>query len=333
MTSLSVVVPVFNSDRSLVELADRLHACLPGVVDSFEIVFVNDGGAPSSWVAIRDLTTRYTNVTGIALSRNYGQHNALLAGIRAASGDVIATMDDDLQHPPEVLPDLLAALTDDVDLVYGHPVEENHEWWRNASSRLTKAAMAASLGPDVAEKAGAFRVFRSRLRAAFADTTDPFVSIDVLLSWATNRVAAVPVPLVERPYGRSNYSFRKLVRHAANMVTGYSTTPVRFGTDLGFGFSFLGVAILVVVLANYLIHGAAVPGFAFLASLIAVMSGAQLFALGVLGEYLGRIHFRTMRKPPYAIRSTVRSSAIRDPSETIQDLPCPQLPPDEVDRL
>ena len=149
----------------------------------------------------------------------------------------------------------------------------------------------------------AFRVFRTQLRQAFHDYESPFVSIDVLLTWATNRFGAVPVRHDPRKLGTSNYTIRKLLIHALNMMTGFSIVPLQIASVTGFVFTLFGFAVLIQVIGRYLIEGGAVPGFPFLASVIAIFSGAQLFALGIIGEYLARVHSRSMGRPTYAIRS------------------------------
>jgi len=309
LPTVSVVVPVYNSREALPELIERLVPVLRAVASDWEVILVNDGSVDGSWTVVETLARTVPGVRGVDLTRNFGQHNALLAGIRLATHELIVTMDDDLQQPPEEIPNLLMALTDDVDLVYGVASEEEHNFWRNASSRVAKAAMAMSMGATTAKMVSAFRVFRTDLRNSFQTTADPFVSIDVLLSWVTVRVVPAAVHMEQRRYGASNYTFRKLARHAINMATGYSTVPLRLVTWVGLGFALIGVAIFFYVVAIFVVEGGSVPGFPFLASVIAVLSGAQLFALGIIGEYLGRMHFRSMQRPAYAVRVEVAGDA------------------------
>ena len=169
-----------------------------------------------------------------------------------------------------------------------------------------------SLGTDVARHASAWRVFRTTIRTAFREYRSPFVSIDVLLAWGTSSFAWIPLRHEPRTVGESNYSVRMLVRHAINMLTGFSTLPLQLASWVGFGFTFFGVVILGYVLIRYAIVGESVPGFPFLASVIAIFSGAQLFSLGIVGEYLARIHFRTMDRPPYAVRTARRGGRVGD---------------------
>jgi undecaprenyl-phosphate 4-deoxy-4-formamido-L-arabinose transferase len=265
---------------------------------------------------ICQLAQEHDCVRGVNLMRNYGQHNALLCGIRAAEHEVVVTMDDDLQNPPEEIPRLLDKLAEGYDVVYGTPEKEQHGLWRDMASVITKLALQSAMGVSIARNVGAFRVFRTQLREAFASYQSPFVSIDVLLTWGTTRFAAIPVRHDIRKEGLSNYTFRKLVTHALNMITGFSVVPLQLASFTGFVFTCFGLVVLVYVIGRYLLLGSSVPGFAFLASIIAIFSGAQLFALGIIGEYLARMHQRTMERPVYTVRSTTET---RRRPENIKD--------------
>jgi undecaprenyl-phosphate 4-deoxy-4-formamido-L-arabinose transferase len=300
--SVSAVIPVYNSEKSLPEVVARLHRVLRAECDSFEILLVNDGSRDRSQEALERLSREFPHVRGINLSRNYGQHNALLCGLRAAQYPVIVTLDDDLQHPPEHIPRLLRTLEDGHDVVYGTPEREAHSGWRVAGSRFMKWVLRRVLNVPSGGGISAFRVFRTSLRDAFHDYRSPHVMIDVLLSWGTTRFTAVSVPHQLRHSGASNYTLPRLVAHAVYLLTGFSTVPLRLASWVGFGSMIFGLLVLAWVLGNYAIRGTSQPGFPFLASIIAIFSGAQLFALGILGEYMVQIHFRLMDKPPYVIR-------------------------------
>lgn len=301
--SLSVVIPVYNGAATLPALIERLVPVARAAGAPYEIILVNDGSRDNSWSTIESLTRRQPEIRGIDLMRNYGQHNALLCGIRASRHDLIVTIDDDLQQPPEEIPQLLAKLADGYDVVYGKPARERHGLWRNIGSRIGKAALATATGGEVALMVSAFRAFRSTVKPAFEEYRSPLFSIDVLLTWATTSFAVVPVHAEPRRSGGSNYRFRSLVRHAMNLMTGFSLIPLQMATLVGFTFTLFGLAVLAFVLGRFLISGATVAGFPFLASIIAIFSGAQLFALGILGEYLGRMHMRTMDRPAYIVRT------------------------------
>jgi glycosyltransferase involved in cell wall biosynthesis len=300
---ISIVVPVYRSEALIRLLVERLHTVCNSLSQPFEIILVNDGSPDDTWQEISALAGQYPNIHGIDLMRNYGQHNALLCGLRAARYGVIVTLDDDLQNPPEEIPALLAKLDEGYEVVYGSPVRGAHNRMRRVASWLTKVVLQHGMGAPNATAVSSFRAIRTPVRDAFQNYASPDVSIDVLLTWGASRFASVPVRHDARASGNSNYSFMKLVTHAFSLVTGFSLLPLQLATWLGFAFTLIGLIIATYVLFNFLIHGAAVPGFTFLACLIAIFSGVQLFALGMIGEYLARVHFRTMGRPSYMIRS------------------------------
>lgn len=181
---------------------------------------------------------------------------------------------------------------------------EQHGFLRDQASRITKLALQGAMGAETARRVSTFRLFRTPVREAFAPYRGPYVSIDVLLTWGTTRFSHTTVRHDPRRVGRSTYTLRKLVAHAFTMMTGFSTLPLQLASLVGFVFTFFGLLVLGYVLGTWLVNGSAVPGFAFLASIVALFSGAQLFALGIMGEYLARMHFRTMDRPSYLVRET-----------------------------
>src|SRR5437899_11500037 len=217
---------------------------------------------------------------------------------------MIVTIDDDLQNPPAEIPRLLEKLEQGYDVVYGIPEHERHGILRDLASRMTKLVLQNAMGAEIARNISAFRIFRTQVREAFQQYRGPFVSIDVLLTWGTTRFGALTVRHDSRRVGISGYTMRKLIAHALNMMTGFSVLPLQLASVTGFTFTVFGLLTLAFVISRYLIYGSPVPGFPFLASIIAVFSGAQLFALGIIGEYLARMHFRMMDRPAYTVRST-----------------------------
>jgi len=297
----------------LPDLVRELEPVLKIATASYELILVDDGSSDATWEVIEALAQGRDWIKGVRLMRNYGQHNALLCGIRRARYELILTMDDDLQHPPEEIPKLLKQLGPETDVVYGTPAVEQHGLWRDIATQVTKFALQSAMGAPIARKAGAFRVFRTQLRDAFATYDAPYVSVDVLLTWATTRFDAIKVRHQPRAIGASNYTFRKLVVHALNMLTGFSTWPLRLASMIGFFFTLVGTLALFYVIGRFLITGGSVPGFPFLASMIAIFSGAQLFALGIMGEYLGRMHARSMQQPTYTVRAIAERHSINAP--------------------
>jgi undecaprenyl-phosphate 4-deoxy-4-formamido-L-arabinose transferase len=196
-------------------------------------------------------------------------------------------------------------LDEGYDVVYGTPQKEQHGLLRDFASRATKLGLQSAMGAETARKVSAFRAIRAAVREAFKSYQNPYVNIDVLLTWGTTKFAAVVVRHEPRLHGDSKYTVFKLLTHALNMVTGFSTAPLRLASLVGFACTLFGLCTLVYVLGRLILVGGGVPGFPFLASAIAIFSGAQLFALGIIGEYLARMHFRMMERPTYAVREYV----------------------------
>ena len=299
---LSIVVPVYRGESLVEPLVERLNRSLPGFAEQYEIILVNDGSPDRSWEVIETLARKHPWVKGIRLMRNYGQHNATLCGVRQAQYEVTVTMDQDLQHPPEEIPVLLAELEKGFDVVYGAPKKLPQGFFRNLLTANIKRILANVMGVPSVKNISAFRAFRTHLREAFGNFQSPTLTIDVLLSWGTTRFASVQVDIAEAR--ESNYNFASLVKAAVLILTGYSTLPLRLASWIGFVMTVFGLGVFVYVMVVYFTAGS-LPGFPFLASIIALFSGAQLFALGIFGEYLARIFDRIMDRPPYVIHQVL----------------------------
>ena len=300
--NLSVVVPVYKGETLIEPLVSQISHTLPAFAEEYEIILVNDGSPDDSWSVIQRLARQYPCVRGIRMMRNYGQHNATLCGARAARYEVTVTMDQDLQHPPEEIPRLLVKLSEGFDVVYGSPRKLPQSLWRNLMTAGIKWILAKVIGLPAVRNVSAFRVFRTQLREAFVNFQSPSLILDVLLSWGTTRFTSVDVNIGHAQ--RTNYNFKMLVRAAMLILIGYSTLPLRFASWVGFMMTLFGVGVFIYVLVIYFTAGS-LPGFPFLASIIALFSGAQLFGLGIFGEYLARMFDRSMDKPSYVVHETV----------------------------
>jgi undecaprenyl-phosphate 4-deoxy-4-formamido-L-arabinose transferase len=300
--SVSVVVPCYRSAQTLGPLVERLLPVLDELGREHEVLLVVDGSPDDTWDVAAALAEKHRAVRALRLSRNYGQHNALLAGIRRARFDTTVTMDDDLQHPPEEIPKLLAALDESNELAYGVSRVEEHGFARSAASRAVKWTLLRGVAIESADSISAFRAFHTYLRDAFEGLSGRDINLDVALSWATTRAVGVTVDMQERTVGRSNYTTKLLVRHAINMILGYSAAPLRFVIYLGLGCGALGVLLLAVILVQYFTGATSVAGYTTIVSVVAIFSSAQLVALGVLGEYIARIHSSGVGRPTYVVR-------------------------------
>ncbi|MFM8269030.1 MAG: glycosyltransferase family 2 protein [Pseudomonadota bacterium] len=304
--SLSVVIPVYRSEKSLPELVRRLYEVLNFCASDYEIILVNDGSPDNSWQVIKRLSREFSHVVGLNLSRNFGQHNALLAGIKTAKHELIVTLDDDLQNPPEEIPLLLEKISEGFDVVYGVARIRKDSLFRKWASFGTRLALSSISGGSAARYASSYRVFDSKLKETFKNVGGGHLSIDAILGWGTTSFGHVHVKHEPRKEGASNYRLGKLLLHSITMLTGYSTIPLRMASLIGLIFLGFGFCVLAWVLGRFLITGQSVPGFPFLASIVTLFSGAQLFSLGIIGEYIGSMHFRVMDRPTYLISESTK---------------------------
>lgn len=305
LEGVSVVIPVYRSEKILPLLVKELATVLPTLGMDFEVILVNDGSPDGSWDVILEEQAEWAWLRGVNLMRNYGQHNATLCGIREARYAITVTMDDDLQHPPREIYKLLEELErGKQDVVYGVARKRAQVWWKSWSSSLVKRSVAWVMGARNVQDIGAFRAFRTDLRRAFDDFRGSDILVDVLLSWGTAKFSSVEVDEAEREIGQSNYGFFKLIKVTFLVLTSFTTVPLRFASILGLLFTLFGIGVFIYVLVIYCAFGS-LPGFPFLASVISIFSGAQLFALGIIGEYLARVFERTGGKHPYTIARRV----------------------------
>ena len=299
LPGVSIVVPVFQSTTSLPVLLRGVRQALAD--RPLEFILVDDGSGAATRATLRELAGQ-EGVTVLRLGRNSGQHAALLAGIRSAEHPLTVTIDDDLQHPPDMIPRLLQTLErEGTDVVYGWSPFPAQKWWRRVGSATIRRILSTALDVPSAANMSAFRAFRTRLRDGFAEPLGPGVSIDALLGWSTSNFSFVEVDHQPRAEGTTGYNLRRLFRFAIDTLTGYSVLPLRLVSFIGIASSLLGFALLAYVLIGFMFRGSPVAGFPFLASVIAIFSGLQMLALGIIGEYLGRMHLRIQRRPTYVI--------------------------------
>jgi len=304
---VSIVIPVYRSAPTLRDLVGRLMAVLRGMQVTFEIVLVDDGSPDDSWRVLCELHEQHPeHVITVQLMRNFGQHNALMCGFRQSTGRWIITMDDDLQNPPEEIPRLLEAMQDgQYDLVYGRYAQKQHHRWRNLSSVVVNAFYRCVFQSRVTVTS--FRIIRRELLETIFPYRLNFTFIDGLLAWNTQRVGEVDVTHVPRQSGRSGYSISKLILLALNLFTNFSLLPLQLVTLTGLTTAAAGIAAALFFLARYCVSSITVPGYASTITAVLVLGGLQLLSLGILGEYLGRIHLNVNRKPQYVERQVLRT--------------------------
>lgn len=307
---VSIVVPVYGGSTALPELCSRLDAAMRTAGLSYEVILVDDRGQAEAWSVISTVAARHPQVRGLRLGRNFGQHAATICGISYARGKWIVTMDDDLEHPPESVPALLAAGNDDYPLIYGVFEKRTHATYRNLSSELMRRMLKRAF-PDLNEDYCSFRA----IHAPLAKQLDRFgfnrPYIDGMLSWLTSSTRSVSVPHEQRQHGESTYTMRKLLSHAANIFVTFSYLPLRIATFGGAGLAAISFLYLMYVIYGRLTGGITDPGYASLMSVVLFACGIQLLILGVVGEYVGRLMGATFRRPVYVVDSEVGNSHVR----------------------
>lgn len=296
----SVVIPVYNSETTLEELFSCLQSVFKTVNEEYEIIFIDDGSQDKSWQKLESLHNRDKRVKIIQLMRNFNQHNALMCGFHYVQGEYVITMDDDLQNPPEEIPKLINKIKEGYDLVYGEYISKKHNLYRNMGSLLIQTVYKKIF--KVQNNLTAFRIVKRQLVQSILRYKKNYVFIDGLLAWNTKNIGKVRVLHHERKHSKSGYGFRKLFTLSFNMITNFSIIPLQVISLLGMGFAFFGFSMAVFFLAKKIIFDISVTGFSSLIIAITIFAGIQLLTLGLIGEYLGRVHININNKPQFVIR-------------------------------
>lgn len=303
---LSIVVPVYRGAATVGKLVEALSALKPA--GGIEIVLVNDGSPDDSGDVCRRLAeTASVPLTYIEHARNFGEHNAVLTGLRHARGAYIINMDDDLQNPPEEVIRLYDhARLGGWDVVYTRYAKKEHEGWRNLGSKFANKVADSLLDKPKGLYLSSFRCMSAMVAREVVKYTGPYPYIDGLIMQVTQRIASIEVAHYPRAEGRSNYTMRRLVRLWLNLATNFSILPLRFATMAGVAMGALGflLALVVVIEALFFVTPS---GWASIMVLILLVSGAQFILLGLLGEYVGRAFLSANGKPQGVVREVIQA--------------------------
>jgi glycosyltransferase involved in cell wall biosynthesis len=302
---LSIVIPVYNSEQLLPELLRRIVGAMAaqGAVPAYEVILVNDCSRDRSWEMIEQACERYPGVRGINLRTNSGQHNAIMAGLRGASGAAIVVMDDDLQHAPEDIGKLYAKLHEGHDLCYAAFSDPKHKRWKILGSAFRDLTAAALLGVPRGIRISSFKAMTAEIAREIVRYEGPFPYVDGLALMTTRNVANVELEHHPRADGRSNYGLRESIFLWTKVAMNFSVLPLRVASWLGLGFAALGFLFAVFLVVQQLAFDRIpVPGWVSLVVVILIVGGVQLLALGAIGEYLGRAYLHLNGKPQYVIK-------------------------------
>lgn len=299
----SIVIPVYNSETTLDKLFARLRAVFKTIPEDFEIIFINDGSKDESWQKLKALRDKDNRIKIIQLMRNFGQHNALMCGFRFVNGDYVITLDDDLQTPPEEIPKLVNKINEGYDVVYGNYISKQHSLYRNLGSSFIQGLYKKVF--NLHNNLTSFRIIRRQLINNILRYEKSYVFIDGLLAWNTKNIGFINVMHNKRGDGRSNYGIKKLIILSLNMCTNFSIAPLQISSIIGLLFAMLGFIMAGYVTLKKIIYGIPVEGYTSLIILITIFAGIQLVTLGLIGEYLGRIHLNINNRPQYEIRDKI----------------------------
>lgn len=299
---LSVVVPCFNEARGVGSLHESLISVLPEITEKFEVLLVDDGSTDDSLQEMRELAARDARFRYVALSRNFGKESAMLAGLQRARGDMVAIMDADLQHPPELLVKMIEHLDAGYDQVVARRTRTGDARVRTAVSRLYYRMMNSLCDVNLQDGAGDFRVLSRKAVDALLELGESNRFSKGLFAWIGFDTATIPYENVCRGEGASRWSFAKLLNYGIDGIVSFNNRPLRAAIYIGSVVTVLAFGYALLISVQALIGNVGVPGYATMMVGISGMGGLQLLFLGVLGEYLGRIYYETKRRPHFLVK-------------------------------
>jgi undecaprenyl-phosphate 4-deoxy-4-formamido-L-arabinose transferase len=303
---LSVIIPVYNEEENLEELGERLIHTLAPLGRPFEIILVDDGSGDRSWDLLTGLHRKYPqHIRALQFHRNFGQHQAIFAGFRAARGQVMVTLDADLQNPPEEIPRLVAKLEEGFDTVGGWRENRQDSWLRKVPSFLVNRIMSWVTGVKLRDYGCMLRAYRREIVDSINQCHESSSFIPALANLFSHRVAEIPVGHAERERGSSKYNLFKLIRLNFDLMTGFSNLPIHLVGLLGAGIALLGLVFGVFLFIRRLFVGPEVEGVFTLFAILFVFVGLNTLGLALIGEYVGRIYREVRGRPRYVIRETL----------------------------
>lgn len=312
--TLSIVIPVYRSAPILPKLVELIKAEMDaeGLADRFELILVNDCSPDNSWHVIRTLAGSNAFIKGITLRRNVGQHNAIMAGLNHADGEYVVLMDDDLQHPPSAIADIVKALAAGYDVCYTNYLNRQHAAWKKLGSWFNDWMATRLLGKPKGLYLSSFKGLRREIVQEVIRYDGPYTYIDGLILDVTRSITTVDIEHQARFEGESNYTFTRLLSLWMKMATSFSVFPLRLATYAGFALAALSLVMICVVIVQKMLFPELPRGWASTIATILFIGGIQTFCIGLVGEYLGRTYLKLNRKRQFVIGSTTWKQGRRD---------------------
>jgi len=306
---ISVVIPVYRASQSLHELGEKLTLVLSELGRDYEIIMVNDGSPDQSWDVLQELVEKTPHLTVINLGKNVGQHNALICGFHYAKGEIVVTMDDDLQHPPETIPELIKPLSEGWDVVLASWADKRHGVIQNLGSRFMGWLNNRIFGNKKDLKFSAYRAIKGTVIKEVLSMTTRFPFISGMLMQVTDKIVNIEVAHHKRKHGQSNYTFGSLLELSSHLLINYSSIPIRFVSFVGIGVSVFSLVIAVIYLIQKSLVNEAPLGWTTIVLLISFYNSLLFLILAILGEYLARILAEVgNNRKTFTVRKVIRSS-------------------------
>ncbi|WP_264293990.1 glycosyltransferase [Diaphorobacter aerolatus] len=272
-----------------------------GLRNDSELILLNDASPDKSWETLRALTFQHDNLKALNLAKNFGQHNAIMAGLRVATGDFVVLMDDDLQHSPAYIGKLIQSL-EKADVCFVRFEKRQHEGWKIVGSNFNNLLASYLVSKPKDLYLSSFKAFRKHIRDAIAQYEGPYPYIDGLILRSTNRIQVIDAVHHERYSGKGNYNLARSVSLLMKMATGFSVAPLRLAIFVGVAFGVISFLLVVYVVFEKIVNPNVQPGWTSIVAIILAVSGVQMLFLGLIGEYIGRLYLNSNKKPQYVIR-------------------------------
>ncbi len=299
---ISIVIPVYNSAKILPVLIERIRSNVDSIASSYEVILVDDQSSDNSWEVIQILGRNNSSIKGLHLRKNVGQHNAIMAGLNFCKGRTIVVMDDDLQHPPEEIPALYKKIVQGYDVCFGVFKFRHHPWWKKLGSAFNNFGTQILLKKPRGLYLSPFKAFSHEICSEIIRYKGQFTYLDGLILVTTSNITTVIVNHHSRYEGNSNYDLFKSISLWTKMLTSFSVIPLRFATFFGFLVAVTGFSLAVISIGLKLFTTIAIPvGWTSLITIVLIISGVQLLALGLIGEYLGRTYLSLNALSQYSV--------------------------------